>query len=63
MPDWIRIPVPIETEADRRELTAILAAAGLEVRIVKERPTKSSSYKRFLEYRLFLTAPSAVKQD
>ena len=51
MADWIRIPTPIESEADRRALVAILAAAGLEVRIVKERPTKSSSYKRFVEYR------------
>ena len=57
MPDWIRIPVPIESEADRRELAAILAASGLEVRIVKERPTKSAPYKRFLEYRL--TCPFA----
>lgn len=52
MTEWIRIPIPIEAEADRRTLVAILAAAGLEVRIVKERPTKSSSYKRHVEYRL-----------
>ena len=51
MNDWTRIPVPIESEADRRSLVAILAAAGLEVRVVKERPTKSSAYKRYIEYR------------
>lgn len=52
MPDWTRIPVPIESETDRRSLVSILAAAELEVRIAKERPTKSSSYKRYIEYRL-----------
>ena len=56
MTDWIRIPTPIESEADRRALVAILAAAGLEVRIVKERPTKSSAYKRFVEYKIFSSA-------
>ena len=49
---WTRIPVPIETEADRRALVAILATSGLEVRVVKERPTKSAAYKRYIEYRL-----------
>ena len=52
MNDWKRIPVPIEAEADRRALVAILATSGLEVRVVKERPTKSSAYKRYIEYRL-----------
>lgn len=56
MTEWIRIPIPIEAEADRRTLIAILAAAGLEVRIVKERPTKSSAYKRFVEYKIFSSA-------
>ena len=54
MPDeWIRIPAPIESEDDRRTLTAILASVGLEVRIVKVRVgnPKSGPFKRFLEYR------------
>lgn len=50
-PDWTRIPIPIESETDRRTLTALLASAGLEVRVVKERATPSSSYKRYIEYR------------
>lgn len=49
---WIRVPVPIESEADRRTMVAVLASAGLEVRIVKERKTKSSAYQRYIEYRL-----------
>lgn len=52
MTDWTRIPVPIESDADRRALVSILASAGLEVRIVKDRPTKSTAYKRYIEYRL-----------
>lgn len=51
MSEWTRIPVPIETEADRRELAAILISAGLEVRMVKEKLTKNGSYKRYVEYR------------
>ncbi len=51
MPEWTRIPSPIESEADRRELAAILTSHGLEVRIVRERTTKNGSYKRYLEYR------------
>ena len=51
MSEWQRIPAPIESEADRRELVAILTACGLEIRIVRERPTKSGSYKRYIEYR------------
>lgn len=50
-PDWTRIPTPIDSEADRRQLTAILASAGLEVRIVKEKATKNGTYKRYIEYR------------
>lgn len=47
---WTRLPCPIQDERDRRELCAILAANGLEVRIVKERQNKGL-YKRYLEYR------------
>ena len=54
MPDtiWSRIPIPIESEQDRRTMTAILASVGLEVRVVKERSTPSSSYKRYIEYKV-----------
>ena len=51
MNEWQRIPSPIEAEADRRALVAILAAAGLEVRVVKVKLTKNGSYKRYIEYR------------
>ena len=48
---WIRIPAAIDSEADRRQLAAILAAAGLEVRIVKEKKTPNGSYKKYVEFR------------
>lgn len=48
---WVRIPAHLEAEADRRTLAGILAAAGLEVRLVKDRATKGGSWKRYLEYR------------
>lgn len=51
MSEWTRLPVPIENEADRRTLVSILASSGLEVRIVKERKTKSSVYQKYIEYR------------
>ena len=51
MAEWIRIPAPIESEADRRRLAAILAAAGLEFRIVKEKKTPNGSYKKYVEFR------------
>lgn len=46
---WTRLPCPIPDDRDRRELCAILAANGLEVRIVRERTARA--YKRFVEYR------------
>lgn len=51
--NWTRIPLPIESESDRRALVSILASAGLETRIVKARsgPSKSAPYKRYVEYR------------
>lgn len=52
MHEWIRIPMEIFSEEDRRRLTAILAAAGLEVRVVKDRKTKNGSYQRYIEYRM-----------
>lgn len=51
MPEWTRIPVPIDEERDRRDLAAILTSVGLEVRVVKIRATKSGSPKRYIEYR------------
>lgn len=55
-PTWTRLPCPITDEQDRRTLCAILAANGLEVRVVKERQNKGA-YKRFLEYRSQGNAP------
>lgn len=53
MTDYIRIPVPIDREEDRRSLCAILAAAGLEVRIVRARSgqSKSAPFKKYVEYK------------
>ena len=51
MPEWTRIPAPIESETDRRALTAILVSAGLEVRIVRVRPIKGGAYHKHIEYR------------
>ena len=42
----------ITNETDRRTLCAILASIGLEVRIVKVKPTKGSAYRKYIEYRL-----------
>lgn len=52
MDDWTRIPMEITNETDRRTLCAILASIGLEVRIVKVKPTKGSAYRKYIEYRL-----------
>lgn len=49
--EWVRIPVPIADEKDRRDLCAILSAAGMEVRITRTRKTKNASPQRFVEYR------------
>lgn len=49
--DFARIPAEIESEADRRTLCAILASAGLEVRIVRVRLTQRGTPKKFIEYR------------
>ena len=52
--NWTRIPLPIDSEQDRRTLAGILSSAGLEVRVVKARigTNKSAPYKRFVEYRV-----------
>ena len=49
--EWIRIPLPVTEESDRRTLCAVLASMGLEVRIVRIRATKSGTAKRYVEYR------------
>lgn len=49
--DWTRIPLPIDAEADRRQLCAILTAAGLEVRVVRVKATANGTPKRYIEYR------------
>ena len=52
MDEWTRIPIEITNETDRRTLCAILASVGLEVRIVKVKPTKGSAYRKYIEYRM-----------
>ena len=52
MDEWTRIPMEITNETDRRTLCAILASVGLEVRIVKVKPTKGSAYRKYIEYRM-----------
>jgi len=47
---WDRIPFPVESEQDRRELCAILSSVGLEVRVVRERPNPHGTYKKYVEY-------------
>ena len=51
MAKWIRIPNPIDQEADRRAITGILTAAGLEVRVVMTRATSRTAYARHIEFR------------
>lgn len=52
MTEWTRIPIEISNETDRRTMAAILASVGLEVRIVKVKPTKGSAYRKYIEYRM-----------
>ena len=52
MTEWTRIPMEITNETDRRTMSAILASVGLEVRIVKVKPTKGSAYRKYIEYRM-----------
>ena len=51
MDDWTRIPMEIANETDRRTLCAILTSVGMEVRVVKVKPTKGSAYRKYIEYR------------
>jgi hypothetical protein len=48
---WVRIPANVTDEADRRALTGILSAYGLEVRIVRIKSTNRGTPKRYVEYR------------
>lgn len=48
---FTRIGVKIDADADRRALCSILAANGLEVRIVRTRPTNRGAAQYFVEYR------------
>lgn len=55
MSDWTRIPAPVDTEQDRRTLYAILAALGLEVRVVRVKLTPNGTPKRYVEFREAVT--------
>jgi len=48
---WVRIPEPILSETDRRELAAILTSAGLEVRIVRAKLKPNGNTQKFIEFR------------
>lgn len=58
MNEWTRIPAPVDSEQDRRQLCAILASAGLEIRIVRHKATPRGVAKRYIEYRE--TAPGTA---
>ena len=49
--DWIRIPTEIPSDTDRRSIAGILTSVGLEVRIVKVKPSPGGNVKKFLEFR------------
>ena len=51
MAKWNRIPANITSEDDRRVLTSLLVAYGLEVRIVRIKETNRGTPKRYVEYR------------
>lgn len=60
---WVRIPANIDNEADRRALTALLVAYGLEVRIVRIKSTNRGTPKRYVEYRdTGLAAPMIIPE-
>ncbi len=46
---WTRIPIDSLNESDRRTMVSILAAGGLEVRIMKVK--EKTVTKRFVEYK------------
>lgn len=49
--EWVRIPVNITNEDDRRAITGVLAAYGLEVRIVRIKWTNRGTPCRYVEFR------------
>ena len=49
--EWSRIPSPISDEGDRRAIVSVLSSYGMEVRIVRERPTPKAPFKKYVEYR------------
>ena len=49
MDNWIRIPIDISGESDRRTILSILSDYGLEVRTKKEKV--KTRYQRFVEFR------------
>lgn len=51
MAAWKRIPLPIAEESDRRTLVGILTSNGLEVRVVRIKPTNKGTPLRYVEYR------------
>ena len=49
MDNWIRIPIDISGENDRRTVLSILSDYGLEVRTKREKV--KTRYQRYVEYR------------
>lgn len=50
-PNWVRIPVNITSEDDRRALVGTLTSYGLEVRIVRIKWTERGTPCRYVEFR------------
>ena len=50
MNNWIRIPIDIQSENDRRIVLSVLSDNGLEVRVKKDK-VGSARIKRFIEYK------------
>ena len=49
MGGWIRIPIDLPNESDRRTILSILSDNGLEVRVKKEKA--KTRYQRFIEFK------------
>jgi len=63
MGEWTRIPVPIDSDADRRNIASILFAWGLEVRPKKVRLTPKGTPRNFIEYRIHTGTDSGKTGD
>lgn len=48
---WVRIPVNITDEGDRRTMVGLLTSYGLEVRIVRIKWTERGTPCRYIEFR------------